>query len=297
MLGCPGVPFQQLSNFVVGTKDALCFFTSTPKKRYRNPQGAVADTVNPYWSSSTARATVVRRPRAAPRRSRSSGTRWGRRRSRRCRPPTSGSRPSWRSTSSPALLARCPRRQRQHAGRARAGRAVGVRLHRQPLASQRRLVAAPQPSPEAPTRCVSAPPASTRGDGRRRLDARRAPRVHPPRLHRHPARAAGQPLRPGPDQRLRAALARPLPQAPRHGQASAQAVLPLPRARRRWRVVARAAPAGPAAELLLLLGLLAGLASTATSATSAAEPARPPASTEAEQRAQRASTKPGEVPT
>lgn len=28
MLGCPGVPFQQLSNFVVGTEDALDFFTS-----------------------------------------------------------------------------------------------------------------------------------------------------------------------------------------------------------------------------------------------------------------------------
>ncbi|CAI9401740.1 alpha/beta hydrolase [Nocardioides sp. T2.26MG-1] len=29
MLGCPGVPSQQLSNFVVGTEDALDFFTST----------------------------------------------------------------------------------------------------------------------------------------------------------------------------------------------------------------------------------------------------------------------------
>jgi dienelactone hydrolase len=28
MFGCPGVPFQQLSNFVVGTEDALDFFTS-----------------------------------------------------------------------------------------------------------------------------------------------------------------------------------------------------------------------------------------------------------------------------
>jgi dienelactone hydrolase len=28
MTGCPGVPFQQLSNFVVGTEDALDFFTS-----------------------------------------------------------------------------------------------------------------------------------------------------------------------------------------------------------------------------------------------------------------------------
>ena len=54
MFGCPGVPFQQLSNFVVGTKDALSFFTSTPRKRYRHATGrggGVGDDVNPYWRS------------------------------------------------------------------------------------------------------------------------------------------------------------------------------------------------------------------------------------------------------
>jgi hypothetical protein len=36
--GCPGTPAQQLSNFVVGTEDALSFFTSTPSKHYANPR-------------------------------------------------------------------------------------------------------------------------------------------------------------------------------------------------------------------------------------------------------------------
>lgn len=51
MSGCPGVPFQQLSNFVIGTKNALSFFTSTPRHHYRNPKSADADVTayNPYW--------------------------------------------------------------------------------------------------------------------------------------------------------------------------------------------------------------------------------------------------------
>lgn len=40
--GCPGVPAQQPSNFVHGTTDALSYFLSTPRRRYR---GAF----NPYW--------------------------------------------------------------------------------------------------------------------------------------------------------------------------------------------------------------------------------------------------------
>ena len=50
---CPGVPSQQPSNFVVGTEDALSFFTSTPSHHYRNP-GSAGTTVspnNPYWAS------------------------------------------------------------------------------------------------------------------------------------------------------------------------------------------------------------------------------------------------------
>ena len=49
--GCPGTPAQQLSNFVVGTEDALSFFTSTPSKHYANPrsEGAKVSAFNPYW--------------------------------------------------------------------------------------------------------------------------------------------------------------------------------------------------------------------------------------------------------
>jgi dienelactone hydrolase len=54
LLGCPGVPSQQLSNFVVGTEDALGFFTSTPHHRYPNEMSTGASTTtpyNPYWRS------------------------------------------------------------------------------------------------------------------------------------------------------------------------------------------------------------------------------------------------------
>jgi dienelactone hydrolase len=49
--GCPGVPFQQPSNFVYGTIDALNFFTSTPRKRYKNPAGSdqPVNHFNPLW--------------------------------------------------------------------------------------------------------------------------------------------------------------------------------------------------------------------------------------------------------
>jgi len=49
-LGCPGVPFQQLSNFVVGTEDAIDFFTSTRRAPYANPgsAGAAVSAHNPF---------------------------------------------------------------------------------------------------------------------------------------------------------------------------------------------------------------------------------------------------------
>jgi hypothetical protein len=50
--GCPGVPFQQPSNFIYGTIDALDFFTSTPDKPYRNPAGSdqPVNAFNPLWN-------------------------------------------------------------------------------------------------------------------------------------------------------------------------------------------------------------------------------------------------------
>ena len=49
--GCPGVPSQQASNFVTGTRDALSFFLSTPRHRYRNRNGSDApvNAFNPLW--------------------------------------------------------------------------------------------------------------------------------------------------------------------------------------------------------------------------------------------------------
>src|SRR4051794_18276317 len=49
--GCPGVPFQQPSNFVYGTIDALDFFVSTPDHPYKNPNGSdqPVNSFNPLW--------------------------------------------------------------------------------------------------------------------------------------------------------------------------------------------------------------------------------------------------------
>jgi hypothetical protein len=45
------VPFQQASNFVFGTRDALGFFLSTPSKRYPNRNADTpVNSFNPYWS-------------------------------------------------------------------------------------------------------------------------------------------------------------------------------------------------------------------------------------------------------
>ena len=51
MFGCPGVPAQQESNFVHGTRDALSFFLSTPDDPYPNPAGGDAqlNDHNPLW--------------------------------------------------------------------------------------------------------------------------------------------------------------------------------------------------------------------------------------------------------
>ena len=51
VLPCPGVPFQQLSNFTTGTVDALDFFTSTRSKHYpnRGAAGTKVNAFNPWW--------------------------------------------------------------------------------------------------------------------------------------------------------------------------------------------------------------------------------------------------------
>ncbi len=53
LLPCPGVPFQQGANYVVGTEDATDFFFSTPGAPYENPgaAGAKVDAFNPLWES------------------------------------------------------------------------------------------------------------------------------------------------------------------------------------------------------------------------------------------------------
>jgi hypothetical protein len=51
MDGCPGVPFQQTSNFVYGTEDATTFFLSSPSHPYPNPSAgsATVNSFNPLW--------------------------------------------------------------------------------------------------------------------------------------------------------------------------------------------------------------------------------------------------------
>lgn len=51
VLPCPGVPFQQLSNFTTGTVDALDFLVSTQQQPYANPgsAGTRVDAFNPWW--------------------------------------------------------------------------------------------------------------------------------------------------------------------------------------------------------------------------------------------------------
>ena len=232
--------------------DADASPTPTRARRARR-----SSTHNPYWQQFDRTPTRGRRPRGAPRRSRSSVTRWAPRRSRRCRAPTAGWPRSSPSTSSDrASRRRPPRRHRQQARRAGAGTAVGVRLHRLAVPHERGLVARPAPSPDGPTPDARARDRVRRlAAGRRGQHARRAACLDAPRVHRHPAGAA----RPAATARRSPATTRsvagPLPQAPaqRHradrGRRSATS---NPSA---TGVGHRSPSAGRAAELLLLLGL------------------------------------------
>lgn len=51
MFGCPGVPAQQLANFTTGTRDALSFLLSTPRRPYAGPTSSDAPVqeFNPAW--------------------------------------------------------------------------------------------------------------------------------------------------------------------------------------------------------------------------------------------------------
>lgn len=51
MFGCAGVPSQQLANFTVGTRDALSFLLSTPRRPYAGPTSSDAPVqeFNPAW--------------------------------------------------------------------------------------------------------------------------------------------------------------------------------------------------------------------------------------------------------
>ncbi len=57
MLGCPGVPSQQLSNFVVGTEDALDFFTSR-RNPYRRSLDLSPDP-HPFTPGRTTRIAII----------------------------------------------------------------------------------------------------------------------------------------------------------------------------------------------------------------------------------------------
>ena len=67
--GCPGTPAQQLSNFVVGTEDALSFFTSTPSQALRQPalRGREGERLQPVLAAvRPLRRHPHRRPPDAP---------------------------------------------------------------------------------------------------------------------------------------------------------------------------------------------------------------------------------------
>ena len=272
--GCPGAPAQQLSNFVVGTEDALSFFTSTPPRHYANPrsEGAKVSTHNPYWQlfdrsvdrrtatpGRTSKIAIIGHSMGAAAVSKVQGT------DRRVAavvaldkltgPGASG--PLDGSGNKPVVPALALQSE------------YGFTVS--PYLTSGGSSLTPQPSPGR-----AGPEARARH--RLRLLAPRRGRQHArgpagldaPGVHRHPARAARQPLRPGPVQPLRAGVARPLPQAPEQRRRADRQHLPLPRAPRQRGLGTDHAQARFAAELLLLLGLrlplrLAGARATATS--------------------------------
>ena len=233
--------------------DAAATRTRTPTTRGQLVQPAL-EAVRPHAP------TAAPARRAARRASRSSATRWAPSRSPRCRASTSGSRPWSRSTSSPAPAAAGSPDQPVKPVVPALGVQSEYGFTVQPywMTGGSSLTPRPGSSDRRPTRSASRRPASTPG-ARPGVDTM----VIVPRASTHleytdipyalPASRYGQDL----DERLRAGVARPLPQA--HSAA-----------RRCWRrrsATWSRSPSGKwapvdarareAAELLLLLGLLA----------------------------------------
>ena len=242
--GCPGVPFQQLSNFVVGTEDAIDFFMSTPARPYANPGSAGATVTTPPTptaAGSTGAATSTpRRPGArtklaiighsmgAAAVSKVQGT------DRRVAAVVALDKLAGPSSTGP--LDGTDNKPVAPALAVQSEYGFTVSPY---LTQRRQLARRPQPTPEGPD------PMRERATG---FDAWAKAGVDSmlvvPRASTHleytdiPLVLPGQPLRPGPHQRLRPALARPLPQAPGQRAAPAREAVPLPRAGRQRPVVA-----------------------------------------------------------
>ena len=187
LLGCPGVPFQQIANFTTGTEDALDWFLSPRRTRTPHSWTGLRTTAGDPGQDHQGRD---HRPLA--------GRLRGVRRSRR-RPPGRGrggpgqaGRPS--DTSGIGAIAD----PGQHAHGPGARGAVGVRLRRDAVPPRRRQLVRPGPSRHGPD------PMRERRTGFEDWAAAGVdtmlvvPRaLDPPGVHRHSLRAAGEPLRPG----------------------------------------------------------------------------------------------------
>ena len=281
MSGCPGVPSQQLSNFVVGTGTRSTSSPPPPARHYRNPRAAGADVTafNPYWRlfdrspdphpatpGRTTRIAIIGHSMGAAAVSKVQGT------DRRVAAVVALDKLTGPGSDGPL----------DGTGNVPVVPALAVQSEYGFTVSPWFLSGgsslAPQPSPDG-----SGPAARARGPGTTRgARAGVDSMLVVPRASTHleytdiPLVLPGQPLRPGPHQRLRAALARPLPQAPRQHRIPARHPLPLPRARRRRPLGAGHPAPRTAAELLLLLGVRRAdrrrtRAGTATSPASAAD--------------------------
>ena len=259
MFGCPGVPAQQDSNFVYGTQDALSFFLSTPDDPYPNPSGgdAQVNDHNPLWGlfdrsadrkpltpGRTTRVAIVGHSLGASAVSQVQGVD-DRVQTVVALDKLAGGDGTFGGTDvTPVVPALAVQSE------------YGFTV--QPYWNNHGSSLTPQPAlADAGRR--PAPGAEDRlrrmAHGRRRQHAGGAARVDAPRVHGHPLRAAGKPPGPGAHERVRAGVARPLPEA-QERRAAAEHVVPLPRAGGGRGLAAGDARPLEAAQLLLLLGLV-----------------------------------------